>query len=54
MKLSLMALATWFACATPVSAQTDSAAPDNGNFDVKPAVRNDLRLVSFRWRPRGG
>ncbi|BAC52903.1 bll7638 [Bradyrhizobium diazoefficiens USDA 110] len=35
MKLSLMALATWFACATPVSAQTDSAAPDNGNFDVK-------------------
>jgi mono/diheme cytochrome c family protein len=40
MKLSLMALgtaalATWFACAAPASAQQDSAAPDNGNFDVK-------------------
>lgn len=40
LKLSLMALgtaglATWFACATPASAQQDSAAPDNGNFDVK-------------------
>ena len=40
LKLSLMALgtaglATWFACAMPASAQQDSAAPDNGNFDVK-------------------
>jgi mono/diheme cytochrome c family protein len=40
MKLSLMAvetaaLATWFACAAPASAQQDSAAPNNGNFDVK-------------------
>ena len=40
LKLSLMALGTaglvtWFACATPASAQQDSAAPDNGNFDVK-------------------
>ena len=40
LKLSLMALGTaglttWFTCATPASAQQDSAAPDNGNFDVK-------------------
>jgi mono/diheme cytochrome c family protein len=40
LKLSLMALGTawlanWLACATPSFAQQDSAAPDNGNFDVK-------------------
>jgi mono/diheme cytochrome c family protein len=39
MRLNLMAvgtaLATWFACAAPASAQQDSAATDNGNFDVK-------------------